>query len=56
MLDDLYNNALREQKAMHWQDLITQLKQIQEIQADYRETERLLERAEKKLAEEVHTD
>ena len=51
-LDDLYSHALREMDAGQWAEARGLLAQLQEMEAGYRETERLLARAEAEIAEQ----
>ena len=51
-LNDLYGRAVREMEAGRWQGARQLLTQVQEIKQDFRETERLLARAEAEIERE----
>jgi tetratricopeptide (TPR) repeat protein len=51
-LNDLYRRAVREMDARHWPEAQRLLMQVQQAQAGFRETDRLVARAEAEIARE----
>lgn len=56
LLLDLYNNGLELLKAECWQDAISYLNQIREAQGNYRDTDRLIVKAQAEIAKAKEAD